>query len=83
MADAIAARKASRTPVEPMTPSPQTLVDRKNALTHHATRMEGFACDMRVLCDVVGKLKRSDLDALAGAIDKLAETIKATRKGMR
>lgn len=82
MAEAIAARKAARTPVVPATLPPQTVIDRKGALTRDVTRLEGFACDLKVLCDLAGRLKRPDLDGLARAMDKLEEAIKATRKGM-
>lgn len=82
MAEAIAARKAARTPTSPAVPPPQTVIDRKKHMVQDVARLEGCACDLRVLCDLVGRLKRPDLDALARAIDKLEEAIKATRKGM-
>lgn len=82
MAEAIAARKAARSPTAPSVLPPQTVIDRKNVMAADVVRLEASTCDLRVLCDLVGRLKRPDLDALARAIDKLEETIKAARKGM-
>lgn len=82
MAEAIAARKAARTPVAPATPPPQTVIDRKRHMVRDVARLESCACELRVLCDLVDRLKRPDLDTLAKALDKLEESIKGVRKGM-
>lgn len=82
LAEAIAARKVAQVPSAPAVPPPQTVIDRKAAMTKNITRVEAFACDLRSLCDLVIKLKRPDLDTLAKSIDNLEEAIKKARKGM-
>lgn len=82
LAEAIAARVAARTPVEPAVPPPQTVIDRRNIMTQDVAKLEAFSCELKGLCESVDRMKRSDLDALAKALSGLGEAIKRVRKGM-
>jgi uncharacterized protein YoxC len=82
LAEAIAARKAARTPVEPAVLPPQAVIDRKNVMVRDVATIEGFVCELKGLSESVDRMKRSDLDTLAKAINGLGEAIKRVRKGM-
>jgi len=82
LAEAIAARKASLIPVEPAVPPPQTVIARKKIMLQDVARLEGYASELRGLSDLVDKMKRGDLEALAKALTGIEEAIKRVRKGM-